>query len=352
MIPVFTKRLLKWNRTSNTREMPWKFEKDPYKIWLSEIILQQTRVDQGWDYYEKFIIAFPNILLLANAPEKKVFKLWEGLGYYKRCKNLIETARKISDDFEGRFPSSYEEIVKMKGVGPYTAAAIASFAFNLPYAVVDGNVQRILARYFGISTPIDTVSGKRFYQELAVSLLDKKRPGIYNQAIMDFGAVICKPRNPLCNQCVQQSECIAFKHGWINELPVKEKRIQKITRWLYYFVIQNSDKNFYIRQRKEKDIWQNLYEFVLWETDYPIALEEIPNSRFVQEFFKKQAFKITGISKIFKQQLTHQTIQGRFIAVQISKRLAQAKDFVLTSQEEMKDHPFPKFIAEYLLNPL
>jgi A/G-specific adenine glycosylase len=352
MVPVFTKKLLRWNKKGNTREMPWKFEEDPYKIWLSEIILQQTRVDQGWAYYEKFINAFPNIGVLASAPEKKVYKLWEGLGYYARCKNLIETARKISNAHGGRFPSSYEEIVQLKGIGPYTAAAIASFAFNLPHAVVDGNVQRVLARYFGISTAVDTTSGKRIYHELASGLLDKKRPGIYNQAIMDFGAVICKPRNPVCHLCPQQPDCVAFKNGWVDSLPIKEKRIKRITRWLYYFVIQNKDKNFYIRQRKEKDIWENLYEFVLWETDHSMPLEEISNSGFIHELFRKQPFKITSISKIFKQQLTHQTIQGRFIAVQINKRLAQTRDFVLTNEEEMKAHPFPKFITEYLRNPL
>src|SRR5580698_9523423 len=199
----FAKKLLKWHKKENTRSMPWKGEKDPYKIWLSEVILQQTRVEQGWAYYERFLEAFPTIGDLASAPEKKVFKLWEGLGYYTRCRNLMITARRISSQYNGRFPSSYEGIVSLKGVGPYTAAAIASFAFNLPYAVVDGNVERVLARYFGEETPVDTSQGKKFYTGLAASLLDEKQAGRYNQAIMDFGAVICKPQNPLCTQCVQ-----------------------------------------------------------------------------------------------------------------------------------------------------
>jgi A/G-specific adenine glycosylase len=352
MIPLFTKRLLEWNQTDNTRSMPWKGEKDPYRIWLSEIILQQTRVEQGWRFYEKFITEFPDIGHLAKAPEKKVFKLWEGLGYYTRCRNLMITARRISSQYNGRFPSSYEGIVSLKGVGPYTAAAIASFAFNLPYAVVDGNVQRVLARYFGISTPIDSASGKKFYYELAGSLLEKKQPGIYNQAIMDFGSLICKPKNPVCDKCVQHKDCVAFRQNWIKLLPVKEKRLPKKKRWFYYFVIQTKDKKFYIRQRIEKDIWQNLYEFVLWETEQPVSLQDIPGSEFLREFFGRQVFEIMGISEIYKQQLTHQTVQGRFIRIQINKPLSNRKQYLLTDIEKIKLHPFPKFITGYLLNPL
>src|SRR5579859_4925347 len=206
----FTKTLLGWNSSGNFREMPWKGEKDPYKVWLSEVILQQTRVQQGWAYYEKFINAFPTIHDLAVAPEQQIFKLWEGLGYYSRCRNLIATAKKIDAEYNGRFPSSYEEILALKGIGPYTAAAIASFAFGLPHAVVDGNVTRVLSRYFGNSTPIDTVAGKKLYTELADVLLDKGQPDSYNQAIMDFGATICLPRNPLCADCVQQAGCQAW----------------------------------------------------------------------------------------------------------------------------------------------
>ncbi|HLA58283.1 MAG TPA: hypothetical protein VK622_05965, partial [Puia sp.] len=207
MKELFTDRLLEWNKHQNIRSMPWKGIKDPYKIWLSEIILQQTRVEQGWSYYEKFVKAFPTIDDLARAPEEKVFKLWEGLGYYSRCKNLIHTARYISSELNGIFPDNYEDILLLKGIGPYTAAAISSFAFNEPRAVVDGNVQRVLSRYFGIAIPIDSLQGKKLFQELAQTLLDKSFAGIYNQEIMDFGAVVCKPQNPLCTQCVHQQNC-------------------------------------------------------------------------------------------------------------------------------------------------
>ena len=259
--------------------MPWKAEPDPYKIWLSEIILQQTRVEQGWKYYENFVKAFPTVEHLARAPEQKIFKLWEGLGYYTRCKNLIITAKYISKECGGQFPSTYESILNLKGIGPYTAAAIASFAFQLPHAVVDGNVLRVLARYFGNSTPIDSTEGKKLYTRLATELLDKKEPGRYNQAIMDLGAVICKPQAPLCQQCPQKKDCQAFLHGWSKILPVKEKKLVKKTRWFYYFIITVKDQVL-IRKRAAGDIWENLFEFVLFEN----------NSAFINE---KAAFSKT-----------------------------------------------------------
>ena len=218
----FTQQLLQWNQTANHRAMPWKGEKDPYKIWLSEIILQQTRVDQGWAYYEKFIFAYPTIQDLAKAKDEKVFKLWEGLGYYNRCRNLLHTARQITNHSKGIFPNTYDALLALKGIGPYTAAAIASFAFNLPYAVVDGNVFRVIARYEGIDVPTDTTAGKRLFETRAAALLDKKRAGLYNQAIMDFGATVCKPFAPNCNNCPLQKTCVA--HGlWRCSIAVETK---------------------------------------------------------------------------------------------------------------------------------
>ena len=206
----FIANLLKWNNTDNKREMPWKGEKDPYKIWLSEIILQQTRVDQGLAYYNEFVKTFPTVRDLAKAPETKVFKLWEGLGYYTRCKNLLATAKIIHESLNGKFPDEYEAILALKGIGPYTAAAIGSFGFNLPHAVVDGNVFRVLARYFGIAVPTDSTAGKKMFTALANELLDKDQPGIYNQALMDFGAVICKPQLPLCATCALKKTLQSF----------------------------------------------------------------------------------------------------------------------------------------------
>ena len=348
----FTRKLLKWNKHGNKRIMPWKGEKDPYKIWLSEIILQQTRVEQGWIYYEKFINVFPTIHQLARASEKKIFKLWEGLGYYSRCRNLIETAKKIVKEYKGVFPASYTEIRKLKGIGPYTAAAISSFAFNLSYAVVDGNVERVLARYFGITTPVDTSAGKFFYSTLASALLDKKHPGIYNQAMMDFGAVICKPQNPQCSICVQSKDCMAFNKGWIPLLPVKAKTIVKKNRWFYYFIIETDNGSVYIRKRSEQDIWKNLYEFTLWETGKLIPQQQITLSAFFREFFKKQKFTITGFSKIYKQQLTHQTIHGQFIHVLLKKPFPALTDYILVKKKKLTEFPFPKLITAHLQNPV
>ena len=344
----FTKFLLKWHKKENTRSMPWKGEKDPYKIWLSEVILQQTRVEQGWAYYERFLEAFPTIGELASAPEQKVFKLWEGLGYYSRCRNLIASAKKVVSDYGGKFPSTYEEIRELKGVGPYTAAAIASFAFNLPHAVVDGNVVRVLSRYFGLFTPIDTTAGKKEYTELADSLLDRKEPGIYNQAIMDFGAVVCKPQNPLCAICIQRTDCQALKKGLVAQLPVKEKSIRKRQRWLTYFIVETPDEKVYIRQRTGKDIWEDLFEFVCWETDKEVYSEEVLKSDFVRQLFGGQALTVRYISRIYRQELSHQSIRGQFITIRLEKPLPALKGYLHVAKENLDQYAFPKFINTWL----
>ena len=333
-----------WNRNSNKRSMPWKGEKDPYKIWLSEIILQQTRVEQGLNYYYSFISNFPTVHQLADAPEEKVFKLWEGLGYYSRCKNLIASAKTIVTERNGAFPNTYEGILALKGVGPYTAAAIASFAFNLPFAVVDGNVQRVLSRYFGITTPVDTTVGKKLYQQIAESLLDRKDPGNYNQAIMDFGAIICKPQNPLCTQCPQQFDCEAFKKGLIKDLPVKEKRLIKKHRWFYYFMIE-SPSAVYIRKRTGKDIWQNLHEFSLLETTDP---SPFPHHNFLKQLFGEQPFAVTMQSGIYIQQLTHQTIHGQFITVSTADNVNLPVDYIRVPKTELSAFAFPRMINMFL----
>jgi len=346
--------LLLWNKNDNTRAMPWKAEKDPYKIWLSEIILQQTRVEQGWDYYNRFLIAYPVIEKLARAPEKKVFKLWEGLGYYTRCKNLIATAKIIMKQHDGKFPGRYEEILALKGIGPYTAAAIASFAFNLPYAVVDGNVFRVLARFFGISKPIDSTEGKKLFTSLAHELLDKKQPGAYNQAIMDFGAVICKPKIPLCSTCPLKSKCIAYSEDFVAQLPVKKKSMVRRSRWFYYLVIGHEEK-IYVRKRGPKDIWENLYEFVLIETPAETTVAKLKAMPLFKELFGKAGIEIISVSGLYLQHLTHQTIQGGFIHIKTKKAL-QIPGFEAVSPKKLAKLPFPKFITRYLseneANPL
>lgn len=326
--------------------MPWKGEKDPYKIWLSEIILQQTRVEQGLGYYNRFIEAFPSVKDLAKAPETKVFKLWEGLGYYTRCKNLIATAKYISKELKGRFPDQYEEILALKGVGPYTAAAIGSFAFNIPKAVVDGNVFRVLARYFGIDKPIDSSAGKKFFTQLAEELLDKKKPGVYNQAIMDFGAVICKPQSPLCKACLLKKNCSAWAGNRVDTLPVKEKSIVKKTRWFYYLVAEYKGRQ-YVRMRGPKDIWENLYEFILIEETGPAATGRLLSSQTVKAILGKQNAEIISVSGVYKQLLTHQTVCGQFIRLKLNKPLASG-NYTMLTKEEVSHLPFPKFINQYL----
>jgi len=343
----FTKVLMDWHKSKNTRQMPWKGEKDPYKIWLSEIILQQTRVEQGWDYYTRFVHTFPTITDLASAPDQVVFKLWEGLGYYARCRNLLHTARTVVKEHKGFFPTTYEEVIKLKGIGPYTAAAITSFAFGLPYAVVDGNVLRVLSRVFGIQDPIDGKKGKDKLNGLADQLLDKISPGLYNQAIMDFGAVICKPALPLCDSCPAKKICIAFKEGLVDKLPVKTQKSARRIRWFYYFLVEKKG-SFLVRQRKQKDIWQHLNEFFLVEAPNRQIPEKLMESPPLLELIQDRSIKIASVSKEYRQLLTHQEIHGRFIHIIPEGKISIPHGFEWVKSTELKKLPFPKYILSYL----
>ena len=339
----FVDGLLKWNRESNTRQMPWKGEKDPYKIWLSEIILQQTRVEQGLKYYENFIKAFPTIDALAKAPEEKVFKLWEGLGYYSRCRNLIATSNYISKELKGVFPSDYESILQLKGIGSYTAAAIASFAYNLPYAVLDGNVFRVLSRIFDIETPIDTTEGKKKFSAIAQNILPKSKAGEYNQAIMDFGATICKPV-PDCDTCFFNKHCKAYLQGKQQMLPVKEKKISIKQRWLNYIVIKYKNE-VAIHQRTGKDIWQQLFEFILIETAKPCLPKQI-----LKSFEKQYGIADYQIEESFAettQKLTHQSISFSFIVIELSKK-EKLENFILTPLSRLNQFAFPKTLKQFI----
>ena len=342
----FTDTLMKWHKRSNQREMPWKGEKDPYKIWLSEVILQQTRVAQGWDYYNRFIEKYPTIGQLAKAEDREVFKLWEGLGYYNRCKNLLYTAREITQNRNGVFPDRYEDILALKGVGPYTTAAIASFAYNLPYAVVDGNVFRVLSRYFGLDEPIDSVAGKHLFTELAGKVLAKKEAGLYNQAIMDFGATVCKPFSPSCSTCSLQKKCAAYREGKVNQLPVKEKSLARRHRWFYYFLFEHEGK-FLVNHRTGKDIWQNLYEFYLLETDEPVKWDEAKVRDWLTEQIGIRKAVVSDISPVFVQQLTHQQIKGQFIRVQLNTIPGFLKKHPWHTVKGLQKLAFPRFITQY-----
>lgn len=343
----FTKNLLKWDKEQNNRSMPWKGERDPYKIWLSEIILQQTRVEQGLAYYERFINAFPNVHLLANASEKKVMKLWEGLGYYSRCRNLHASAQFISKRLNGIFPNDYDSIKSLKGVGPYTAAAISSFAFNLPYAVLDGNVFRVLARVFGIETPIDTNTGKKEFIMLATRLLDKKQPGVYNQAIMDFGAIVCKPIAPNCSTCIFKKQCIAYNTNTVANFPVKQKKI-KIQKRFFSFLIIEYKTLTAIYLRNTNDIWKGLYSFPIIETKKATSEKSILNQAEKENIFLHDSYQLLKKSNLVQQRLTHQIIAGKFIHLQMKQKPTLHKNIMWVATKKLNQFPFPKMVKEYI----
>lgn len=336
----FVAGLLRWNRYENNRQMPWKGEKDPYKIWLSEVILQQTRVEQGLKYYEAFIAAFPTVHDLANAPEDTVFKLWEGLGYYSRCRNVIHSARYISNELKGIFPTNYESILHLKGVGSYTASAIASFAYNLPYAVLDGNVFRVLSRIFDIELPIDSTAGKKEFSVVAQTILPQKKAGEYNQAIMDFGATICKPV-PVCKECFFNKYCLAYLSGKQDLLPVKEKKTPLRKRWLNYFIVQSGNE-ILVQQRTGKDVWKELYQFVLIETPKASKIKQL--LPLLQNQF---GIKATSVSKDWniEQHLSHQYICFYFVVLQL-KRKKKVEGYTWTELSQLKKLAFPRTLQQ------
>ncbi len=334
--------------------MPWKGVRDPHIIWLSEIILQQTTVAQGTAYFEKFCERYPSVSDLANAPSDDVMKMWEGLGYYSRARNLHATAKYIADDLKGVFPNTYDDILKLKGIGPYTAAAIASFAYDLPYAVLDGNVYRVLSRFFGIETPIDTTEAKHLFTELANTVLDPKRPADFNQAIMDFGATHCTPANPKCGQCPLQNECSALKEDKVAILPIKSKKMVRRTRFFNYLVV-NEDGFVFIKKRSEKDIWQDLYEFPLIETDD--LLETQSGEQLLKLETASLAFpcdindlRFIKKSQPYQQLLTHQKIVATFWVFEDlqTDKILRGGNFIKIEYQQLNNYAFPKIIDIYL----
>lgn len=341
----FTKTLLKWYKT-HQRDLPWRRENDPYKIWLSEIILQQTQVKQGLSYYLAFTAAFPEVQDLAKAPEDKVLKLWQGLGYYSRARNLHASAKLIVQHYGGRFPSTYEELLTLKGVGEYTAAAIASFAFHLPHAVVDGNVYRFLSRLFAIETPIDSGQARKQFTQLANQLLDKRRPGPFNQAIMEFGSQWCKPQRPDCRQCVFNTRCLAFQTGSVDRYPVKIKKTKVKKRHFHYLVLADKTGRFLIQKRDKKDIWLGLYEFPLIETD--VAAE--PDTLFSSQAFKAlriKNFSLVSTSGVYLHQLSHQQLHAVFFVLSV-RTLPALPGTIKTSRNQLKKYAFPRLIDKFL----
>jgi len=343
---TFTRLLMYWHRTLNRREMPWKGERDPYRVWLSEVILQQTRVEQGRAYYERFLAAFPTLSDLAAAPDDEVFKAWEGLGYYSRCRNLLSTARFIMETLGGSFPTTHEGILALRGVGPYTAAAIASFAFGLPHAVVDGNVIRVLARYDGIREAVDRPEVRRNLTARAQDLLDRSDPAGFNQAIMDFGATVCRPRSPACGACPLSEYCQARAAGQVDSIPAKAPKPGRKVRWLHYIHAEHGEHTL-VRERTGKDIWRHLNEFWLVETPSPLSDAELAALPLLHNL---PTAGLPQLSEAFRQQLTHQEIRGRFVRVMLSHRIPAPEGFRWLGQAAMASAPFPKFILTYLQN--
>tara|TARA_B110000003_G_C16615914_1_gene521280 strand:- start:216 stop:1259 length:1044 start_codon:yes stop_codon:yes gene_type:complete len=339
----FANNLVSWYKL-NKRDLPWRNTKNPYFIWLSEIILQQTRVLNGTPYYIKFISTYPRIEDLAQASEDEVLKMWQGLGYYSRARNLHFTAKDITINFNGLFPKEYSQILKLKGVGVYTAAAISSFAYNSPYAVVDGNVIRVLSRVFGIRIPFDTTAGKNYFQKLAQELLIKSTPAVYNQAIMDFGATKCIPRSPNCITCPMNDICEAYNSSSVDELPLKSKKLKIRIRYLYFLIVESKGK-IYIGKRKS-GIWQGLYEFPNLEFAHRVDNNKLISSEIWQDFFKISKPNILDVSDEFIHELSHQKIYAKFYYVK--SYIGQLKDYILVSKNKLRSYPVSRLMEKYL----
>lgn len=340
---VFRRGLYEWHQDID-RKMPWKDTKDAYKIWISEVILQQTRVAQGIKYYDRFIERFPDVKALAQGPEDDVLALWKGLGYYTRARNLYKAARLIMRDHNGVFPQNHADIIALPGIGPYAAAAIASFAYDQPYAVLDGNVYRVLSRYGGIETPIDTTEGKKTFSSLSQMLLDQQNPSTYNQAIMDFGALICKPSVPRCMDCTLRDSCRGYHDGLVDLLPIKAKKVKVKKRYFHYLTLL-TDGGIHLEKREEKDIWKGLYQLPMIEGEKRLSKKE------VEAKTKDRYGSFQKMTKVYSatQQLTHRLIYADFYLVEGVKKLDQKK---ATSFDKVKDLGLPKIIDDYFKDHL
>lgn len=339
----FSRVLRDWYR-ENARALPWRSTSDPYFIWLSEVILQQTRVEQGIPYYQRFIERFPSISDLAMAPSDQVMRLWQGLGYYSRARNLHAAAAQVLNQFGGEFPDTYANIKTLKGVGDYTAAAIASFAFNLPHAVVDGNVYRVLARFAGVTTPIDSLAGKKEFFALANELLDPDHPAEHNQAMMELGALVCLPRNPNCLDCPLAGSCFAYRMNKTGELPVKSKKTKVRTRYLHYILIHD-DRHLLVKQRSGKDIWQGLYELPLIETSS--AREPLSKYSLAGELIEHGILSPKA-DRHYRHLLSHQELQASFRRMSVDRIPRKLlREYRRISFDELGELAFPRLLIRY-----
>lgn len=342
----FSKALINWYHTHH-RDLPWRHTTAAYNIWLSEIMLQQTQVIKVLDYYRKFLEKYPTVHDLSRASEDEVLKMWQGLGYYSRARNLHKTAQIVSEN-NGEFPDTYKELKKLKGIGDYTAAAISSFAFGEAQAVLDGNVYRVLARYLGIDLPINSTEGVKLFKEKAKQLLDKDRPADHNQAIMEFGALHCKPKKPKCDSCPLQIDCVAYQQNKVNELPVKLKKVKVRKRYLNYVILQDQKEHFLLQKRTEKDIWQNMFEFPLYESQN--NLNQATTQSFNLTLPTENLIRLTD--QPIKHQLTHQSLFVHFWKLDLSESFKTypnlLEDYEVVTKEELLDYAVPVLIANYI----
>ncbi len=344
---LYSKILQQWYN-KHKRDLPWRDVNEVYKIWISEIILQQTRVNQGLEYYLRFVESFPDLKSLALASEDEVLKNWQGLGYYSRARNLHKAAKQVLERFEGVFPSNYADVLNLSGIGSYTAAAICSIAYNQPYAVVDGNVYRVLSRLFAIETAIDSRDGVKQFAILAQSLLDTDNPGLHNQALMEFGALQCVPVSPNCSFCPLQLVCKAYLTDSQSLLPIKSKKIKVKDRFFNYLVVE-FNQSVFIQKRTAKDIWQNLFEFPLIETDKILTQKELLNHpQFTKLFEGIEIVEVQTVNKPFRHVLTHRIINAQFFKIKISDKSIEFENYIEVLISNLQTYPVSRLIELYL----
>ena len=338
-------KLIDWYGV-NGRNLPWRRTRDPYRIWLSEVILQQTRIAQGMDYYLRFVARFPDVGALAAADEDEVLKLWQGLGYYSRARNLHAAARQVVERYGGRFPAAYADVRSLKGVGDYTAAAVCSIAYDAPCAVVDGNVYRVLSRLFDLDLAIDTAEGRKAFAALADEQLDRRRPARYNQAIMDFGALQCTPANPSCNDCPLRDECLSLAAGTVAERPVKAGRTRIRPRYLNYLHLECGGR-IALRRRPEGDIWQGLYDLPAIESDRPLDFTELAAAPPFRDMFGTLPYRLVRTIRMPKHQLSHQTLHAAYHRLALDAWPSAAGGWTLVPYEQLEDYAIPRLLDRY-----
>jgi len=342
-----SKILIEWYK-KNARNLPWRAENDPYRTWLSEIIFQQTRIDQGLSYYLSFVNSYPDLVSLASASEKEVLRLWQGLGYYSRARNMLETARLIHEKYNDSFPGTYEELIKLKGIGPYTAAAIASIAFNEVVPAIDGNVIRVISRLYAVDLAVDSGEGRKLIRELAEKIVDKDNPGDFNEAMMDLGAMVCTPRNPDCRICPLNTYCKALETGKPDSYPLKQKKAITRVRWFYYLHIRIND-NMVIHNRTGRDIWKGLYDLPLIESEAELPAEKLLKKITTFPGIPGDQEIILTMTNRVKHQLSHQTLFIHFISLKLNEPFELPGDnYLLIPEQDINSYPVPVVIANYI----